>query len=79
MVIVVRLFYFSCFVKDKSMTEDVNELLCGDDVNIIYGDDWYFEMAKKYLSHEKTSECQIASNDSDRNNLAHTTILKDAA
>jgi hypothetical protein len=46
-VIVVRLFYFSCFVKDKSMTEDVNELLCGDDVNIIYGDDWYFEMAKK--------------------------------
>lgn len=79
MVFAVRLFYFSCFVKDKSMTEDVNELLCGDDVNIIYGDDWYFEMAKKHLSHEKTSKCQKTSNDSDRKILTHTNILKDAA
>jgi hypothetical protein len=40
--------------KEVAMTEIRDELLCGDDVNLIYGDNWYFEMAEIYLSHNET-------------------------
>lgn len=36
------------------MTQISDELLCGDDVNVIYGDDWYFNMAEIYLTHSDT-------------------------
>jgi len=36
------------------MTEIRDELLCGDDVNLIYGDNWYFEMAEICLCHNET-------------------------
>lgn len=38
------------------MAELIDELLCGDDIDLIYGDDWYFEMAEIYLSHDATSK-----------------------
>lgn len=79
MIFIVVLFYFSCFAKDKSMTEGAHKLLRGDDVDIIYGDDWYFKMAKKHLSHNKTSECQITLDSSNRKTLTYTKTLKDAA
>lgn len=61
------------------MTKDIDELLCGDNINLIYGDDWYFKMAKKHLRHHSTSECQTSSNSYDKETISHTETLKDAA
>ena len=61
------------------MTQISDELLCGDDVNVIYGDDWYFNMAEQYLSGCKSSESKLFQKEINTRSSLPTTTLKDAA
>lgn len=55
------------------MNEEIDELLCGDDVDRVYGDDWYFKMAKEHLS-----EPALPTNMETSTSL-YTPTLKDAS
>ena len=61
------------------MTDVIDELICGDDVNLIYGDNWYFKMAVSYLSHTKHTEGSSTPIDKKAHISLTITQLKDAA
>jgi len=65
--------------KDGNMTEEIDELLGGDDVDLVYGNEWYFKMAEKYLSRSSGRESAPLSINPKANRILHTSHLKDAS